>query len=896
MHIINVFFIILFAVAPFIAQASDVKSVSASDNGNAIGVVCKNADGSLKSVELLDLYEARTVHNMPVSVQGSLDEVLTVMRTKLNTLFQDVKSLTTPVQYIDDSETGMKIAHEDILWAPVTDMPAIVLPQGCHLERIADASGEALFQVQGVLWAEMEDVQRAAVIVHQAIRSHLKSMNSNEFQFIRKQVAYLFSSQPVESLLAGVPEDANECTAFNVLDPANVAFHFYKFQNPQNDIEEVLQFSKFRNQYPYGITTVITPKWSWAKEDGDLFKEVQSTVESYEPLYIRRDFSAGDDERFYFSELSGDYEVSCAQSPKSKLSLLKITSIGAFESVAVGGRRTLLFEVSNLGEGKALSLSVAGLAAPFAFAGGSYPGTGGTCGKNLAPKSKCLVAIDFAPQSTGKFASTLTVKYNNGTSPDSASIDINGAGMGPSNLTLSDVPSYVFTSITVGASRDHTVRVTNLGGLRATNIRDQGLKAPFMFKGGKFPGEGGTCADYLDTNSSCNLVITFAPTAKGTFKGTIELFYFNGAHETMTAKEATGSSILPGRLQVTGVDPMDMGVVAIGGFSEVTIGFKNVGESAISSMSGTGLASPFSFANGYYPGKGGNCSSTLSIGGSCTMVVRFIPMITTSSAESLEVFYFDGAVRQMVSRDLVGAGASPAVLTISDAPKYNFGFVSPGATVERSFTVANVGAVAATSMVIKNLDAPFSYSIKGATCGATLAAGATCTVRVAFTPHNEGEFSTALHISYSNGTTASTVERELLGRAGEPAQLIMATGTLYSYGSVAVGSSATMTFTVFNTGKTAATELKMASAMGGAFVFEGGAYPGLGGTCGDTLEVYAACTLTVAFTPSLPGPYAKTLALSYFNGVTQQIAVQYLEGTGISTRGHEPWNLLFTGL
>lgn len=899
---IHFIFLALIALVPLVSYADPTAVLRAEEASSAVGVVCNSAQGAIESVELLDLYEGREVYGFTIEEQESLEEALSEVREKWNVVFKDVKGITTPSAQLDEALASMTLADSEVKWETVESQPLITIAQGCFLERIAHRPDSSTLQLNKKLWTAMNDTQRAAVLVHEALLAHDNSLKTSDEQRIRKIVALLFSTQPLNSLTDGIPDDANECTAFNVKDSANVAFHFFKFQNPKNDIEEVLQFTKFRGQYPLGITTVVTPKWSWSKEEGDLFKEVQSAVEDYEPLYIRREFSAsGGDEKFFFAELSGDYQVACAKSPQSPLSLLKVTSLGAFDSVAVGGRRTLTFEVSNLGDGKALSMAATNLAAPFSFVGGSYPGQGGTCSTSLAAKTKCLVVIQFAPQSTGNFSGAFTIKYYNGASSDAVGVDISGMGMGPSNLTITDVPGYVFSGVPVGSTRDHTLRISNLGGLRATQIREQGLKPPFQFKGGSFPGEGGTCAEYLDTNSSCNLVITFAPKKKDTFKATVELFYFNGAHETMTAKETTGTAVLPGLLTVSGSDPMDMGEVAIGSSVEITLSFKNIGETSVTSLTGTGLASPFSFANGYFPGKGGTCSSSVSVGATCTMVLRFIPMVTSLSTERLEVFYFDGASRQVAGRDLVASGASPAVLTISDAPKYNFGFVSPGTTVERFFTIANVGAVVATQMSLKNLDAPYSfvggvYPGTGGTCAKTLAAGATCTVRVAFAPQKEGEFSSVLHVNYSNGTAMNVVQRELYGRAGEPAQLVMATGTLYSFGAVDVGASSSFTFTIFNTGKTAASELNAASQLDGPFAFVGGTFPGTNGTCGESLEVYKSCTVVVFFSPSQPGPFKKTLALSYFNGVAKQIVVQYLEGTGLSTRGQEPWNLLVTGL
>ena len=45
----------------------------------------------------------------------------------------------------------------------------------------------------------------------------------------------------------------------------------------------------------------------------------------------------------------------------------------------------------------------------------------------------------------------------------------------------------------------------------AGSISATALAAPWSFKGGSYPGTGGTCAAALDPGTSCSIVVTFAP-------------------------------------------------------------------------------------------------------------------------------------------------------------------------------------------------------------------------------------------------------------------------------------------------------------------------------------------------------------------------------------------------
>src|SRR5437868_5741285 len=56
----------------------------------------------------------------------------------------------------------------------------------------------------------------------------------------------------------------------------------------------------------------------------------------------------------------------------------------------------------------------AGLAAPFTFKGGTYPGTGGTCIATLAAAGTCTVVVTYSPTTTGAHTDTIDITYNDG--------------------------------------------------------------------------------------------------------------------------------------------------------------------------------------------------------------------------------------------------------------------------------------------------------------------------------------------------------------------------------------------------------------------------------------------------------------------------------------------------
>ena len=70
-----------------------------------------------------------------------------------------------------------------------------------------------------------------------------------------------------------------------------------------------------------------------------------------------------------------------------------------------------------------------GLAAPFSFKGGSYPGTGGTFGTNLNVAASCTIVIRFDPVSLGVQVDTIDIQYNDGVGVTNSTRSIQGSGI-----------------------------------------------------------------------------------------------------------------------------------------------------------------------------------------------------------------------------------------------------------------------------------------------------------------------------------------------------------------------------------------------------------------------------------------------------------------------------------
>ncbi len=186
--------------------------------------------------------------------------------------------------------------------------------------------------------------------------------------------------------------------------------------------------------------------------------------------------------------------------------------------------------------------------------------------------------------------------------------------------------------------------------------------------------------------------------------------------------------------------------------------------------------------------------------------------------------------------------ASPAVLS--------FGGTSVGGKLSSAATFRNVGGAPLTIESIGSVAAPFVVSGAPAP-GKVLQPGEAVNVEVSFEPTAEGNFSGELVLHTSAGSSAIA----LAGSAGQPGVLKFTPEKL-EYGNVQVGSTASKSFSITNTGGTNVTITKSKPPLGGSYTATSTLSEGTTIAPGETV------TETVAFTPGAPGYNGGTWALN----------------------------------
>ncbi len=521
------------------------------------------------------------------------------------------------------------------------------------------------------------------------------------------------------------------------------------------------------------------------------------------------------------------------------------------------------------------------LTAPFSWAGGTYPGTGGTCGNPIT--ATCTVRVTFSPTMNGVFNDTISLQYNDGFATQTATRAVTGTGVAATVLSVSDAaPSpYDYGNVVTTTTATKTYTVTFVSGtLNATGLAVTNLStAPFTVTP-SFPG-GGTCTTTLSSaTGSCTFIVRYSPTTATTSNRTWTFTYFDGGNTQTITRLSTGTGILPATLTVSDSGTYNFGNVATGSTADktYTVTYSSGGATA-TSLGITGLAAPYNFKGGTYPGTGGNCGATLS-SGSCTVVLTYSPVSVGVSNNTFTFSYNNGASTQNIARSMTGN--TEGQLTISDGPTYDFGSRATGSTTQNTFTVTYTGGATVTGMSDVGLSAPFSfaggtYPGTGGTCGTTLSSG-TCTIVVHYMPTTVATHNGTLQINYNDGFGAASATRPVTGTGISPAVLTFSPSTQYDFGTHATSEPVDATFTINKSGTATATSMSGA-ALSAPYAFKGGTYPGTGGTCGATLSS-GSCTIVVTYTPNSVATHNATVSVNYNDGASAQIASRNLTGTG----------------
>ncbi len=490
------------------------------------------------------------------------------------------------------------------------------------------------------------------------------------------------------------------------------------------------------------------------------------------------------------------------------------------------------------------------------------------CPATLAAGASCNISVTFSSVTAGNTSGSLVVSSDASGSPHV--VTLSGAALLPPAFAIP-----TFTSRTPGQVSTVGIAIGNPVGnpaaysgfvvqldLPAGFARDTSVAIGTSCGAATY---SGTAAGIFSIGSSgsgaapagvgCTVVNAqiFVPTTPGTYTLTIPAGGF-----TISSPFAY-SNPLPITATVT-VSPVPLPAVALSPssliFASRTVGTTSASQAVTLMNSGSASLSIASIvASGDFAASPA-CPASLAVGASCTIDVRFTPSAVGARSGALTVT--SNASGSPHSVALSGTGLAPAASITLTPVSLSFAArtvstTSPAQTV----TVANSGTA---PLAISSITASGDFAFTSA-CGASFAAGATCTIDVTFTPLTTGTRTGAVMIASNASGSPHSVALTGSGQLALAA-IIQVTPAIGEFAPQEVGTpSAPDLFVITNVGNQTLVFGDI-SVTGAGFTL----LPTVTGTtysrCGASIVSGAVCAVQVTFTPSIPGTASGVLHIA----------------------------------
>lgn len=470
---------------------------------------------------------------------------------------------------------------------------------------------------------------------------------------------------------------------------------------------------------------------------------------------------------------------------------------------------------------------------------------------SLVPGQSCEVKLQYQPlaifgsEQTGSTSGVVTASADNATPADRAYVGT-ALKIAPQQTTVA------FGTLSNGVpSTSGLLVITNPSLVDDASSCTLTASSPFTFT-------NQSCGATLLKGGACHFQITLPSQAvSAVLSGTARMDCGVGGR---AAINLSATVVKPATLQWSGTAAF--GSVDFGSFAEQTLTLTHIG--AALDAPTTNLAIEWAAgASATYAITTNNCTSQLSPGGTCTVVVRFTPSSVAAFGATLNAS--DPADTVVDSIALTGSGLDPSLRLVPSVNNLSINGHLVGASLTSDFNVTNNAAAGnATGVTIGNPSsgAPWTLGVSPSPCGATLNVGSTCTVRVAYAPAATGTTSGSIGLSATNMTPSKTVTYSGTALA------ISSSATTLAFGIVDYGAAPTLATVV-----TVTNPSTLDNATGCTLTAQA-PFTIVNSTCGATLNTSSTCSFQMA----LPAQFAdatlnKSAAMACTVGGTTTVAV-----------------------
>jgi len=522
-----------------------------------------------------------------------------------------------------------------------------------------------------------------------------------------------------------------------------------------------------------------------------------------------------------------------------------------FGSVPTGHQSDArLLHVNNLGD-QPLNLSVT---APRQFTI-----TDSNCA-TLAANGSCDLAVRFTPLTAGDITGTLFLQ---GTPTDGSTtvtglgyLEGYGTGRGTVSLTgnLSIQGTLNFGQLASGQSLSQTITLTNPVNAAAgssVTIRRIQSSAPFLTTT--------DCGQPLAPGESCTLTVTYAPVYQVTANAETTTPRVDTSTITIETNTLNAPLFVDLSGQVTPVnaaasvngEPLKTFSLSQGSlyFTGAAVGTASAAQTV--QITNTGNASIH--IQQFIPSQGfaatsDNCA-LLQPATSCNIFIEFRPQTSGTTSGSLQIL--SDAVSSLDFVSLTGASGISSAELMPQA--LSFGRVLVGSSSTQTAILSNTGTTRITfgDILATSNFALATASTQGNLCipKGALDAGENCNIPVVFRPSTTGTLRGSLAVTTSATQIPLTVA---LSGVGVQPQLAVSSPIL-TFGNIMLGSSATLSLTLSNTGTAPLDGLTFAAT--GNF--------SVASNCGlTTINANSSCAISVTFMPTVLGPASGTLTIA----------------------------------
>jgi len=495
------------------------------------------------------------------------------------------------------------------------------------------------------------------------------------------------------------------------------------------------------------------------------------------------------------------------------------------------------------------SSTAATFASPLAITGsGDFTETN-NCGTGLAANSTCNIVVVFTPSSAAVITGQLSVLLTGSSTP--LTVSLTGTGTSSAPVVIFSPTSIDFGSQTIGTtSNAWTVTLSNTSGTAAA------LTTPLALTGSPAFAMINYCGTTLPAYSTCNVQITFTPSAAGAVTGSL-VALVNGVSTPLTVS-LTGTGTAATQVVTFSPTSIDFGSQTMGTAS-------NAWTVTLSNTSGTNavFSSPIAISGSTAFTQTNNCGTILGAYSTCIVQVTFTPGTTGALNGQLVTTITGSSTPLTVS--LTGNGTSATPVLQFSTSSIDFGNQTDGTSSSAwTVTLSNTSAFAATYTNIQIAGSGFSQTNN---CGTYLAPYSSCTLLITFTP--------SLPIAYTGivvlqPTTSPALSINLAGTGVAATPVLTFSPTSVNFGNQMVTTSNSWTVTLNNTSGTPATFSNVLSVLGLGFSQTN--------NCGTYLAAYSTCTAVITFTPPGAATFSGILMLVPTNSAPQTVS---LTGTGI---------------